>query len=136
MNTQLLLKELKYPCWILFGITVIVYLLFWGYIAALGYAAAKYEEDPDKDSFGPLWCGDTIADPIFLMADLIVPLNFLSVVGLATLSILKKVKRGHALLAAAVFVCMSTAVLTFGYWIFCTMLGGVEFFANIWWTLQ
>jgi hypothetical protein len=124
----------KVTLWGTLGVYLLLVATYAVYMAVLLRAQAVYEANPRKDSFGPLWCGNTVTDPLTLMLNWGTPLALLACVGLFVQP-QNETRLKSRMIAGVLFLLPTTSLLGFAVWIFHgPWLGGTCRVAEVvWW---
>jgi hypothetical protein len=123
----------KAACWIVVGGFSLLSAAFIVIMGRLLYIQHR-PELWSPDSFGgPLWCGNSVTDPLELMLGFGAPVSLAGVAGLAVLAYRGQANRSLVASAAGLALACIVGLLVFGFKYFRHDLGGAHLSEIVWW---
>lgn len=123
----------KTACWIVVGGFALLSVAFGVIMGRLVYLQHHPELWP-RDSFGgPLWCGNSVTDPLGAMLGIGTPISLAGVVGFAVLAYRGHASRTSVISAAVLGLGCTVGLLVFGFRFFRDDLDGAQLSEIVWW---
>ncbi len=101
---------LRWGLWSLFSICILGYIWFWWMIKRL-------TDDMIRHNIENLYCANSITAPIRFSTDIIIPIQFISLIGLLILAVKNKEKKIPVIMGFVIFLVILVSTLCFAHWI-------------------
>lgn len=134
MNTKSIISVGRVLLWLVVAGFMVLSVVFGIMVGRLFYLDHHPELWP-PDSFSPLWCANTVTDPLQRLLNICAPLA-----AVAGVALIYFAHRGHGSRCSTWFgeilvVCLTGVLVCFGFWFF-QMMPPLHFADLIWWMIR
>jgi hypothetical protein len=122
--------------WLALFSFLVLTCLFEAWMGRLCYLQAHRELWPPDSLGGPLWCGNSLTDPLGIMLNLVAPCGVAASIALLVMAWRGKCNWAPALTAGTLTTFGVVSLVAFGMWAFRTYLGDSHLSDQVWWMIR